>query len=286
MEQELEQFQNVYNQIQAYLVEYSFQIFGAVIVVLLGMLVARKIGNVVESQMVKHKVDVTLSRFTGSGVKTIIVVMVAIIALGKLGISVTPFVAAIGAVSLGAGLALQGMLSNYGAGVAIVVTRPFVVGDTISVQGVSGVVTEVRLGATMLTNEDGVRITIPNQHIVGEIIHNSFNDSIVEMNVDIAYSCDPLRAVELIRAAIKSQQGVSQQRQPQVGILDFGVNGYTIGIRYWAGTEQLFHTRFQTNAAIHRALQQNGMVIPVAQREVRLVAQAPSQPASLQEPGR
>lgn len=276
MEQEFAQFQNIYNQITAYLVEYSFQLVGAIIIILLGLLVARKVGGFVEHQMVKHKVDVTLSRFTGSGVKTIIVAMVGIIALGKLGISVTPFVAAIGALSLGAGLALQGMLSNYSAGVAIVVTRPFVVGDTISVQGVNGVVTEVRLGATMLTNEDGVRITIPNKHIVGEIIHNSYTNSIVEMNIDIAYSCDPLRAIELISAAINAQPAISQQRPPQVGIFDFGANGYTIGIRYWAGTEQLFHTRFRTNAAIHKALQQNGMVIPVTQREVRL----------LQEPAR
>lgn len=271
MEQELAQVQNIYNLIMTYLVQYSFQIVGAVIIVLLGLLVARKVGNFVEHQMVKHKVDVTLSRFTGSGVKTIIVAMVAVIALGKLGISVTPFVAAIGALSLGAGLALQGMLSNYSAGVAIVVTRPFVVGDTISVQGVNGVVTEVRLGSTMLTNEDGVRITIPNKHIVGEVIHNSFTNSIVEMHVDIAYSCDPLRAIELIKAEVTAQPAISKQQPPQVGIFDFGANGYTIGIRYWAGTEQLFHTRFQTNAAIHKALQHNGMVIPLPQREVRLV---------------
>jgi small conductance mechanosensitive channel len=276
MEQELAQFQSIYNQIAAYLVEYSFQIVGAIIIVLLGLVLARKVGNFVEHQMAKHRIDVTLSRFTGSGVKTIIVVMVAIIALGKLGISVTPFVAAIGALSLGAGLALQGMLSNYGAGVAIVVTRPFVVGDTISVQGVNGVVTEVRLGTTMLTNEDGVRITIPNQHIVGEIIHNSFTNSIVEMNIDIAYSSDPLRAIDLIIAAINSQAAVSKQHQTQAGIFDFGANGYTIGIRYWAATEQLFQTRFQINAAIYKALQSNGITISLPQREVRL----------LQEPAR
>jgi small conductance mechanosensitive channel len=271
MEQELEQFQAIYNQITTFMVNYSFQFVGAVIVVIIGTFIARRVGNAVEALMVRHRVDVTLSRFTGSAVKVLLVVMVAIIALGKIGISVTPFVAAIGALGLGAGLALQGMLSNYGAGISIVVTRPFVVGDTISVQGVSGVVTEVRLGLTLLTNEDGVQISIPNQHIVGEIIHNSFMDSIVEMNVDIAYFCDPLQAVALVRDAIAAESGINRDRPPQVGIHDFGPNGYTLGIRYWVKTAQLFQARFQVNAAIHKVLQSNQIVIPVAQREVRLL---------------
>lgn len=271
MEQEIAQFQTIYMQISSYLVNYSFQIVGAILVGLIGLVVARKVGLVVEHQMVKHRVDVTLSRFTGSGVKILVLAMFSIIALGKVGISVTPFVAAIGALSLGAGLALQGMLSNYSAGVAIVVTRPFVVGDTISVQGVSGLVTEVRLGTTLLTNEDGVQIAIPNKHIVGEIIHNSFTDSIVEMTIDISYGADPMQAIDLIRAAIAGQGGTSKSRIPQVGIQDFGPNGYTIGIRYWATTDQLFQTRYAANAAIHKGLQANGITIPLPQREVRML---------------
>jgi small conductance mechanosensitive channel len=273
MEQEIEQFQAIYTQITAYLVNYSFQIVGAIIVVLLGLLVARKVGLFVEQQMVSHKIDVTLSRFSGSGVKVVILAMFVIIALGKLGISVTPFVAAIGALSLGAGLALQGMLSNYSAGVVIVVTRPFIVGDTIAVQGVSGLVKEVRLGTTALTTEDGVQITIPNKFIVGEIIHNSFTNSIVEMTLDISYGADPLRAVDLVKASIESQSGVSVQQPPQVGIQDFGANGYTLGIRYWVSTELLFQTRFLANAAIHRALKQNGLMIALPQREVKVLSQ-------------
>ena len=165
---------------------------------------------------------------------------------------------------------MQRMLSNYAAGVTIVVTRPFIVGDTISVKGVSGVVRQVRLGNTILSNQDDVRIMIPNHHIVGEIIHNSASESIVEMTFDIAYGSDPLTAVELIKAAIITQSGVSKTRAPQVGIHDFGANGFTLGLRFWAVTELLFQTRCQVNAAIYLVLQQNGIVIPAPQREVRM----------------
>lgn len=271
MEQQLKEFESIYKQIEQFLLNYSLQVVGAIIILLLGLFLARKAGSVVEKFMVKHCIDVTLSRFTASAVNIIIVTMVAVIALGKLGISVAPFVAAIGAVSLGAGLALQRLLSNYGAGIAIIVTRPFVVGDTITVKGVTGVVKQVRLGVTILANEDDVRILIPNHHIVGEILHNSSQDSIVEMTVEIAYSNDPLRAVELIRSAIEAQGVVSKDRVPQVGIQEFGANGYQIGIRYWAGTVRLFQYRCAVNAAIHKALDDNGIALAYPQREVRLL---------------
>jgi small conductance mechanosensitive channel len=268
MEEELQQFQEIYTMIAQFVVNYSFQIVGALIIVVLGYMVARHAGALVESVMVRHKVDVTLSRFTGAGIKMLLVVMVAIIALGKLGISVTPFVAAVGALSLGAGLALQGMLSNYGAGVCIIVTHPFVVGDTITVQGVTG--------STILTNEDGVQIMIPNKHIIGEIIHNSFTDSIVETSVDIAYRSDPLQAAALIRQALATVSGVSSKRQPQVGIAAFGESGITIGVRFWARTEVLVHTRYQAHAEIFRVLRSNHIEIPFPQREVRLLQDAAS----------
>ena len=121
MEQELQQAQEVYDLIVNYPVTYSLQIVAAIIIMILGSIVAKKVSTVMENFMVKKGLDVTLSHFTASFLKIIVITFAAIIALGKLGISVTPFVAAIGALSLGAGLALQGLLSNYGAGVSIIV---------------------------------------------------------------------------------------------------------------------------------------------------------------------
>jgi small conductance mechanosensitive channel len=263
--------QQIYTQITQYLVEYSFQIVGALIIIVFGFFVARRVGATVEGMMVRHHVDVTLSRFTGGGIKMVIVVMVAIIAMGKLGISVTPFVAAVGALSLGAGLALQGLLSNYSSGVSIIVTRPFVVGDTITVQGVTGVVKSVQIGCTILSNEDGVQISIPNKYIVGEIIQNSFADSIVETTVNIAYRCDPMQAIALIRQALGSVQGIDPKRVPQVGIDRFGDHGITLGIRFWARTELLFQARYQAHAEIFRTLHNNHIEIPFPQHEVRML---------------
>ena len=270
MEEEIQQAVAVYDLLTEFLVNYSFQLLGALVVLFFGIYIARKISSLILSLLVKKGIDVTLSRFVASGIKLLIITMVAIIALGKIGVSVTPFVAAIGALSLGAGLALQGLLSNYGAGVSIIVTRPFVVGDTISVHGVSGIVKEVHLAYTVLDNEDEVEITIPNKHIVGEIIHNSHADSVIELSIGIAYHCDPSVAINVILNSLKTIDGMSTQREPQVGIDCFGNSSIDIGIRFWAKTEILFQTKYQANSAVFKALTDNNIEIPFPQRHVHI----------------
>ncbi len=269
--EELERAQQVYDLVVNYLVTYSFQIVAAIIIMLLGNLVAKKISSFLENLMVSKGLDVTLSRFAASFVKVLILTFAAITALDMLDISITPFVAAVGALSLGAGLALQGLLSNYGAGISIIVARPFVVGDTIKVQGVTGIVKEVKLAYTILTNEDEVEITIPNKHIVGEIIHNSQSNSIIESSVGIAYDSDTDLAIATITQAVVATAGVATDRAPQIGIDNFGDSSIDIGIRYWVPTDALFDTKFRVNKAVFQALGDNGIEIPFPQRFVHLV---------------
>ena len=270
MEQEIQQAQAIYQLITEFFVNYSFQILGAFIVMALGVLVARKFGNIVLKLCEKKQLDITLSQFIASTVKILIIVMVAIIALGKIGISVTPFVAAIGALSLGAGLAMQGLLSNYGAGLNIILARPFVVGDTIRIQGVIGQVKEVHLAFTLLTDEDDVEITIPNKHIVGEIIQNSHADTLAEETIGIAYDSDPNKAIEVIKLALASVDKVSNVRAPLVGIEDFADSSINIGIRFWAPTSHYFETRYRANAAIFAALKEAEITIPFPQRDIHV----------------
>ncbi|MGJ8688109.1 MAG: mechanosensitive ion channel family protein [Gammaproteobacteria bacterium] len=274
MEQELEQFTAIYEQVTSFLVNYSFQLIGAIIVFLIGIVVARKVSNVVIRLCEKKQLDVTLSHFAGNTVRLLIITMTAIIALGKLGISITPFVAAVGALSLGAGLAVQGLLSNYGAGLNIILARPFVVGDTISVQGVSGVVKEVHLAYTILADEDEVKITIPNKHIVGEILHNSQNDTIAVLSVGIAYHCDPKLACTAILEALKDIPGISDERAPQIGIENFGDSSIDLGVRFWVKTPVRHEAQFQANMAIYDALKSAGIDIPFPQREVKMLSEA------------
>lgn len=276
LERELRQAQEVYRMVVEFFVNYSFQILGAVIILLIGLFLARKVGNVILKLCAKKELDITLSQFIASTAKIVVIVMVAIIALGKIGISVTPFLAAVGALSLGIGLAAQGLLANYGAGLNIILTRPYVVGDTITVEGVTGQVQAVQLAFTFLTDEDGVRITIPNRHIIGEILHNSFTHKLAELSVCVAYREDPEQVIQLIAEALENQEGLSESKPPQIGIEAFAERGIMIGIRVWLPTQQYYGALYETNRRIYAALQARQVTIALPQQELRILNEHPS----------
>lgn len=262
MEKEIESVSKFYNVVIEFFVNYSFQIIGAVIITLLGVFVAKKVALYVEKYCLNKEIDVTLTQFIAAAVKVIIIAGTIVIAVGKVGITVTPFIAAIGAMSLGAGLALQGTLSNFGAGVAIIATRPFVVGNTININDVSGVVKIIKLGYTVLITEDNEEITIPNKHIVGEIIVNSFEYKIVETVVGIDYNNDPKLAIEVMQAVLDNYEELSKESKAQVGIKEFADASINIELRYWAPTKQYFEIQYKVNLDIFNALKENNLTIP------------------------
>jgi small conductance mechanosensitive channel len=206
--------------------------------------------------------DITLTKFIATTLKVVIIVGVAIIALGKIGITITPFVAAIGAMSLGAGLALQGLLSNFGAGLSIIATRPFIVGNTIKIQGCTGVVKEIKLAYTVLETEDKELITIPNKHIVGEILTNSFEYTIVEMMIGIDYKSDPKTAIKVIGEVLGKYEEISKEVKAQVGIKEFADASINIELRYWALTQQYNEIQYKVNMDIFDSLALNNIQIP------------------------
>lgn len=271
LQDEIEQVNQVYNIIIEFFTNYSFQLIGAIIIFIIGYVIAGKISGFVLRLCQKQNLDITLSQFLSNTAKMLIVIMVAIVSLGKLGISVTPFIAAIGAISLGAGLALQGLLANYAAGFNIILIRPFVVGDTITVQGVTGVVKEVLLAYTVICDEDNVVITIPNKHIVGEVLHNSQNNSLLELSVGIAYKEDPIKAIALLEGVIEQLDICSDGKKPQIGIGEFADSAINIDLRIWTPTESLYAAKFKANKAIFIALQEANIEIPFPQRDVHIV---------------
>ena len=271
LENEMQQFNAIYQLVAEFVVTYSFHIIGAFIVVLIGWIVGNKLSQFVLRICEKRQIDVTLSGFIASTVKLLTIAIFLVISLGKVGISIAPFVAALGAASLGIGLALQGPLSNYGAGITLIVTRPFVVGDTISIESVSGIVMMLKLGYTILEDEDGVEYTIPNKKIVGEIIANSHDDTLLELSVDIAYHDNTEDAIASITKHINALPLRSTKRDACVGIIAFADSGITLGIRFWAPTAKQYEARYAANYATMIALQESGITIPFPQREVTLL---------------
>lgn len=270
MQQELETIQKIYNVVVEFVINYSFQILGAIIILIVGAKVASWLGGLVSRLCEKKNVDITLARFLGNVVKILVLTFVIIIAIGKFGISIAPFIAALGAIAFGTSFAIAGPVSNYGAGLVIILSRPFVIGDTITISGVSGQVEEIHLATTILTTEDDERITIPNKHIIGEILLNSFNNRIVEGSVGISYNDDPEQAIEVIQKALLSIDDICNEPPPQVGIEAFGESSIDLGMRYWVPTRKYFQTLYRGNLAVHKALTEADITIPFPQRDVHI----------------
>ena len=270
MEIELETIQQIYNVIVEFIINYSFQILGAIIILIVGAKLAGWLGRLVTNLCEKKNVDITLARFLGNVVKILTLTFVIIIAIGKFGISIAPFIAALGAIAFGASFAISGPVSNYGAGLVIILSRPFVIGDTITINNVSGLVEEIHLATTILTTEDDEKITIPNKHIIGEILLNSYNNRIVESSVGISYQDDPEKAIEVIREALSKINDICSEPPPQIGIEAFGESSIDLGMRYWVPTKKYFQTLYRGNLVVHKALKEAQITIPFPQRDVNL----------------
>ncbi|MEE8352798.1 MAG: mechanosensitive ion channel family protein, partial [Rhodospirillales bacterium] len=177
-------------------ITYGFQFLGALFFLFIGLKAAGWAGRKVVGLLDAKNVDPTLGRFLGNFIKVVAVIFMVIITLGNFGISIAPLIALAGASAFGATMALQGPLSNYGAGLSIILARPFAVGNTITVNhDTSGVVEDITLAYTKLIGQDGEQITIPNKEIVGRVIVNSEKNRIVETKICIGESEDAERAV-------------------------------------------------------------------------------------------
>ncbi len=270
MDKEMQEAGRFYTIIVDFFANYSLQILGAAIILLIGIKLSTYVQKAVLRVLLKNNIDETFSEFAANFVRILVVVMVVVLALGKLGISVAPFIAAIGALSLTAGLALQGAVGNFAAGVVLVVTKPFKVGDTLTVKGIYGEVQEIKLSYTLLLNEDKEQITIPNKYMIGDILVNSFAYRIVEGDVGIAYDADIVKAVEAIKEVICNNKKVNVAQEPIVGVAKFGESVIEIGYRYWVPTKSFYKTQFEINLHILDALKNCKIAIPFPQREIHI----------------
>lgn len=265
--------QTVYTTIIQYAVKYGFQVLFGLVIIFIGFKVAGWVTKAFLAHCEKKKFDVVLANFLAGVIRIVILIFTFIVAAEKFGITISPFIASIGALIFGASFAIQAPLSNYAAGLSIILSRPFTVGDTITVQGVTGVVHEVKLPCTVLVNGDGESITIPNKDIVGQIIENSAHYMHVVKTVGIAYSDSPEKAIQTILGVLKSDSKVAKTPAPHVGIDSFGDSAITIGMHYWVNTTDYVPSVYAVNLAVFNALKAAHISIPFPQREVRFLNQ-------------
>jgi len=259
------------NMIIEFLVNYSFQVLGGVIVLVLGWLVARYVGNFVMKFFDKKQLDVTVSKFVVGTIKLSIIVFAIIVALGKFGIEIAPLIAGISVVGFGVSFALQGPLSNYAAGISLIFTKPFKVGQIIEVAGVIGEVTDIKIPRTEMKTVDGTTIMIPNKHVIGEIIHNYSNDKRLDINIGVAYDSDVQKAISIIEEVVKKDKRTNSKKVPKIGISEFADSSINIYARIWCKQDAYWDVMFDINRKVLEEFGKNKIEIPFPQRDVHII---------------
>jgi small conductance mechanosensitive channel len=233
-----------------YAVRYGMQVVIAIGIFTVGALAARWAGNLVQRQLERYTLEPPVRLLLVRVVKIVVLLFTAVIALDALGVSIAPLVAGIGVAGVGIGLALQGVLSNVMAGLSIIFTKPYKVGEHISLLGVHGDVLVVDIFSTVLMHPDHSKVIIPNRKIVGEILHNFGTIRQVHLTVDVAYKTDLDRALAIVREVVAVHPHVLKDPAPSIGVSQLGRPAVTIAIEPWTAVVHYATVTAELNKAI------------------------------------
>lgn len=255
-----------------YVIRYGFQVLGAAIVFAAGMLVARWVGRLTQQWLDRQDMEPPVRMLLVKAVQIVILLFTAMAALGQLGVQIAPLLAGIGVAGLGVGLALQGVLSNVVAGLSIIFTKPYRVGEHISILGVQGDVIAIGIFSTTLLHPDRSRVVIPNRKIVGEILHNFGTIRQLDMQVGVAYRTNVTEVLALVREILAQNPGVLTDPAPLVGISELGDSSITISIKPWTSVVNFTRVQGELNQTIIERFRTAHIEIPFPQQEVHLLS--------------
>ena len=261
---------------QQILTDYGLKILAAIAIFIIGKWVARILTRFVTRLMKKSSIETTLVTFVSNLSYAALMVFVVLAALNQLGIQTTSFIAVIGAAGLAIGLAMQDSLSNFSAGVMLIIFRPFNTGDFIEAAGTSGTVLTINIFTTTLKTGDNRLIHIPNGNILsGNIINFSANETRrIDMMFGIGYDDDIKQAKAIIEKALKDDSRVLDEPAATIGVAELGDSSINIAVRPWVKTGDYWPTLYALNETIKEMFDDAQISIPYPQTDVHLIKQA------------
>lgn len=254
------------------LTPWTLNVVGALIVVWVGNRIARWARGVVQRALERAKVDETLVPFVASCVYYMILAFVVVAALGMVGIQTASIIAVFAAAGLAVGLALQGTLANFAAGVMLLIFRPFRKGDLIEAAGVVGSVEAISVFTTTLNSLDNVAIVVPNAAVWGQTIRNYATNATrrIDLEVKIAYRDRIQTALDTIARIVAADQRVLRDPSVVIAVGELGPSAVTILVRPWCSKDVYWDLRWDLTRALKEGLEQAGCTIPSQQHDVHL----------------
>ncbi len=264
--------ENLSNWVSENGIDWGIKIAIAVAIFIIGKILARMISNLARKAMQRAGTDTMLVNFLGNIIYTVLLIAVLLAAVDSLGVNVTSLMAILGAAGLAVGLALKDSLSNFAAGVMIIIFRPFNIGDFITAGGCSGVVDEIGIFVTLMHTGDNQRIIVPNSAILGGNIVNTsaMPTRRIDLIIGIGYDDNIGQARDIIMAIVEADERILKDPEPAVVVGELGDSSVNLNVRPWVNSGDYWPVRADLLEGIKVKLDEAGISIPYPQQDVHM----------------
>ncbi|MDF2368795.1 mechanosensitive ion channel domain-containing protein, partial [Sneathiella sp.] len=265
--------QEITDEIVLIITQYGLDVIGALVILLIGYIVSKRVPAILIKIMNKRGIDPTVSGFLGSLTRFAILAITLLLVLAQFGVQTASLIAVLGAAGLAIGLALQGTLSNVAGGVMLLIFRPMRVGQYVEVAGHGGTVKSVSLFTTELATPDNIQVIIPNGSVWGSAIRNfSFHPTRrMDLIMGIAYEDDIDKARDIMLKLIEADERSHKDPAPLIEIAELADSSVNFTVRVWCDNANYFPLKFALTKAIKQAFDKEGVSIPYPQRDVHLI---------------
>ncbi|MCD4751112.1 MAG: mechanosensitive ion channel [Thermoanaerobaculales bacterium] len=255
-----------------YITHYGLSVIGAIALLIVGRIAAAWGRSISRKALDKAKVDPTLVAFFAKTVYYLILIVVVIAVLSLFGVETTSLIAVLGAAGLAVGLALQGTLSNFAAGVMLLIFRPFKLDDFVDIGGTMGSVMEIGLFSTTLKTSDNVKIVVPNSSVWGGTIsnYNGYDTRRLDLVIGISYDDNIQTAMDTIRSIVTADERVLTDPALQIAVSNLGDSSVDLIVRPWCRGADYWDLRFDLTRKIKEGLEAAGCSIPYPQQDVHM----------------
>jgi small conductance mechanosensitive channel len=262
----------VWQQLQSVGLDFGFKAIIALLIFYVGRIIARLVSRALHKLMQAHEVDKILETFVCNLAYWALMTFVIIAAISQVGIQTTSLIAVMGAAGLAVGLALQGSLANFAAGVLIVLFRPYRVGDWVEAAGISGAVVQVQILTTMLKTGDNKSIIVPNGQVMSSIITNYSANATrrVDLTIGVAYNDDLDKVRSTIQSLIDADDRILDDPECLIAVAELADSSVNFTVRPWVKTEDYWGVKFDLTEAIKKRFDQEGISFPFPQQDVHL----------------
>jgi len=255
-------------------IKFGPKVLVALAILVAGFFVGRGFGRMIDRWLAKLELEPPVRQLFVRLGRLVVLVLFGVMAMQNLGVDLLPLIAGASVMGAGVALAMQGVLGNLVAGLTIIFTKPFRVGEYVAMLGVEGRVERIDLFSTRLGHYDRSTVVVPNRKIVGEILHNYGRIRQLDLSVGVAYASDLSTALAAVHAVLRSCPLVLQEPAPVVGVTALADSSIVIAVKPWANVPDYVAAGAAVNRGIVEKFREAKIEIPFPQRELRILGGA------------